>query len=510
MKTLFYTLFFLSALSFAASAQPKFNIIEKKKSLMPPPLKHQNFKSTNNNNFRIKVSPYWEEVDAPHSYSGYASSYFPQIKVTSVGNVWGKLTFDSMYYDSKMFIHTSDGGKTWLYDSIPSPVGYGMGSFAAIDNNTCYASMYDANDWLGGGIYKTADGGYSWKEIGKGQLSFDNSAVDFVYFFDKMNGIVVADNDGVNTSYMLIYTTHDAGKTWHKVAKNNMQPAMSSIYSSNFDVYATFGNTIWFKAYDDQGNNYILRSDDKGQHWQTYLFNITGKTFHGFAFADKQNGLMVGYEWGGTSDTYVAETHDGGKTWAEINYTGTPMGLFVTVLPGTHTYISTTPAYVPVWGSSYSKDGGKTWNIIDSGYGKEHSAIDFLNPFYGWTGRGEVWDGSITDGGAFKWKLKFSLDNKIIASTGNAVDATVLKIDITNSNNLKLFPNPAKNNVTIQGLNPSVKTKLSLYNISGALMQQSITCGNSHQFGIQRLSTGTYYIKVEAGTSTSILKFTKE
>lgn len=509
MKALFYLLFILSAFSFTASTQQKFDIVQKKKSLMPPSLKHQDFKIPNSK-FRVKVNPYWEEIDAPHSYSGYASSYFPQIKITGIGNVWGKLTFDSMYYDSKMFLHTANGGKTWLYDSIPSPVGYGMGSFAAIDNNTCYASMYDANDWMGGGIYKTIDGGHSWNEIGKGQFSFDNSLVDFVYFFDHNNGIVVADNDGNDKSYLLIYRTSDAGKNWYKVAIQNMQPTIGSAYSSNFDVYTTVGNTIWFKAFDELGNNYILRSDDKGRHWQTYLFNITGKTFHGFAFADKQNGLMVGYEWGGTSDTYVAETHDGGKTWAEINYKGTPMGLFVTVLPGTRTYISTTPAYVPVWGSSYSLDEGKTWNIIDSGFGKEHSAIDFLNPFYGWTGRGEVWDGSITDGGAFKWKLKFSLDNKSLASGRIADDASVSKNKNSNSSKIKLFPNPARDYVTIQGLNPAVKTKLSLYSISGVLVQQTLVCSNSFNFSIHNLPAGTFYIKVETDTSTSILKLKKE
>lgn len=508
MKTMLYTLFFLLILSFAAHTQSKFDIITKKKSLMPP---HQNQKlKISNDNFRINVNPYWEEVNAPHGYSGYASSYFPQIKVTSFGNVWGKLTFDSMYYDSKMFLHTSNNGKTWLYDSIPSPIGYGMGSFSALDDNTCYASMYDGNDFKGGGIYKTTDGGYSWNEIGNGQFSFDNSFVDFVYFFDKKNGMAVADNDGIDTSYLLMYTTCNAGKTWKRTPIKNMQPTIGSAFSSNFDVYATFANTIWFKAYDDLGNNYILRSDDMGQHWKTYLFNITGKTFHGFAFTDKQNGLMVGYEWGGTSDTYVAATHDGGKTWAEINYNGTPMGLFVTVLPGTNTYISTTPAYVPVWGSSYSKDDGRTWHIIDSGYGKEHSAIDFLNPFVGWTGRGEVWDGGI-DGGAFRWKLGFSLgDDETASGNNNAADLSASKIDVNKSQAPQLFPNPAKDFVSVNGLNPSLKTTLSVFNISGKLIQQFKATAQSQSINIQQLPAGSYYIKIQSATQSSTLHFVKE
>lgn len=500
-------LFYLSAVSFTAAAQSKIDVIAKKKSLMPPH-QHRNLRSSSNN-FRIKLDPYWEEVNAPHSYSGYASSYFPQIKVTSIGNVWGKITFDSMSYDSKMFMHTKNGGKTWLYDSIPSSVGYGMGSFSATDDNTCYASMYDGSDFKGGGLYKTADGGRSWKEIGKGQFSFENSFVDFVYFFNGRKGMVVADNDGTNTSYLTIYTTADAGKTWHRVPAGNMQPTTGSAYSSNFDVYAVLGNTIWVKGFDDQGNNYIFRSDDLGQHWKTYLFNITGKTFHGLAFADKQNGLMVGYEWSGNSDTYVAATHDGGKTWTEINdYKGYPMGLFVTVLPGTHTYISTTPAYVPVWGSSYSRDGGKTWNIIDSGYGKEHSAIDFLNPFYGWTGRGEVWDGGI-DGGAFKWKLHFSLDTKAAAAENDMAISSLTEKGVKNPQ-LRLYPNPAKEEVIIHGLKPSLKTTLSLFNMSGGLVQQSGATGTSYRFNIQKLPAGSYYLKVETGKEITTLKFVKE
>lgn len=505
MKTILYTLFFLSAISFVAKAQSKFDIIQKKKSLMMPPRQNQNFKILNDK-FRIRINPYWQEVDAPHT----RYSYVYQVKVPCYNVIWGAMAFNTAG-DANRFLRTVNGGKTWLFSSVTAPDNFALGSISAINGNTCYATVYDVTDYKGGGVYKTTDGGTTWKQLGTNQLSLDNSFVDFVYFFDAKKGIVVADNDGTNTKYLTIYTTCDAGKTWQRVPKKFMQPTIGSAYSSNFDVYAVLGNTIWVKGFDDQGNNFIFRSDDLGVHWQTYLFNITGKTYHGLAFSDKQNGLMVGFEWGGP-ESFLAATHDGGKTWAEVNnYTGTVMGLFVTVIPGTHTYVSTTPPYVAVYGSSYSRDGGKTWKVIDSGDDKGHSSIEFLNPFYGWTGRGGAYDGD-PNGGMFKWKLRFSLSCDDLASdnSNNAADASVSKIDINSPKAPQLFPNPAKDKVVIQSLNPSLKTTLSLFNISGRLIQQANSTSNSYQFNIQKLPAGTYYIKVETGAAATTLKFVKE
>ena len=344
-----------------------------------------------------------------------------------------------------------------------------------------------------------------WKKLHVSNV-FDNySFADFVYFFDAKNGLAVADNDGTDTSTLQIYTTCDEGKTWQKVSKQNIPPTAGYAFSSNFNSYTVFQNRIWFKAGDSYGNNYIYRSDDLGRHWQQFPYTLATPIFD-FAFTDKQNGLGISFDFG--IGTHEVETHDGGKTWADKTFSGYPMGGFITVIPGTHTYVTTIPSTLtPVTGSSYSNDFGATWKLIDSGENINHSAIAYLNPFYGWTGRSETFD---DNGGAYKWKLHFSLDNNSLIADNEANVSSVSKSNLNNTINAGLYPNPAKDVITINGLNASAKTTLSLYNISGKLIQQSGTTANSYAFNLQKLTAGNYYITIQSDKKITTLKFVKE
>ena len=147
-------LIFLFSISLVANAQSKIMQLKQKNNFMLQMKRNQNLKGSNEK-FGLKVNPYWNAIDVPHFYS----SYMPQIKVPSVGAVWARVDYDSLFYDANQFLRTADGGKTWRLDSIDTPAGYGLGSLSAIDANTCYASVYDASDGQGGGIYKTKDGG---------------------------------------------------------------------------------------------------------------------------------------------------------------------------------------------------------------------------------------------------------------------------------------------------------------------------------------------------------------
>ena len=90
------------------------------------------------------------------------------------------------------------------------------------------------------------------------------------------------------------------------------------------------------------------------------------------------------------------------------------------------------------------------------------------------------------------------------ASTEDAVAAT------KNNATIQLYPNPAKDILRIEGLNTLAKTTLSLFSISGKLIQQSTSSDESYQLNIQKLVAGSYYVRIQSGEKITTLKFVKE
>ena len=353
----------------------------------------------------------------------------------------------------------------------------------------------------GGGIYKTNNGGITWRQLSPGQLFDSTSFPDFVYFFDDRHGVAMGDGNGPGDPYLEIYTTSNAGATWKRVPRENIPTPNGYPYSFN-DAYYAVGNRIWFHGLDGNGGNFIYRSDDYGHHWQA--FPVTFDLF-GFAFANTSNGLASTIDGNGITTIY--KTHDGGMTWKSVNSTGIPFGLWMTVVPGTSTYVSTSSFYTAVNGSSYSNDNGKTWTLIDSGANALHDAVKFFNSCIGWSGETEDFSSDL--GGMFKWRYHFSLDGNAIAPDDENISSATTH-DLSNTISARLYPNPAKDAVIINGLNPSAKTIISLFNISGKLVQQSTSNGESYQLNIQKLAAGSYYVQIQSGEKTATLKFVKE
>ncbi len=254
----------------------------------------------------LKINPFWQDVNAPHVVN---NSHVTQVKIPTSNAVWAKIDYDTALYDANSFIRTADGGKTWRHDSIDAPYGYGLSCIAPVDANICYAAMFDAFNY-GGAMFKTTDGGDTWKQLEPRKLFSANSFPDIVYFFDAQHGVTIGDDDLIDSSRLEIYTTSDAGKTWQRDPDKNIPPTQGYAFSSNFNSFTAFQNKFWFIAGDTYGNSYIYRSDDFGNHWQQFPLTAS---FNDFAFADKQNGLGVSFDDNGAP--LEVETHDGGKTW---------------------------------------------------------------------------------------------------------------------------------------------------------------------------------------------------
>lgn len=125
---------------------------------------------------------------------------------------------------------------------------------------------------VGGGLWKTTDGGTSWKPVTDGQITSSSvgavavseSNPDIVYIGTgetELRGNIMQ-GDGV-------YKSTDAGKTWHKVGLGNTQAiARIRIDPKNPDIVYVVALGHPYGPNEERG---IFRSQDGGKTWKKVL-----------------------------------------------------------------------------------------------------------------------------------------------------------------------------------------------------------------------------------------------
>ncbi len=88
---------------------------------------------------------------------------------------------------------------------------------------------------------------------------------------------------------------------------------------------------------------------------------------------------------------------------------------------------------------------------------------------------------------------------------------TGIKINIDSGNDFTVYPNPAKNNISIKFKTESIVNTISIYDITGKLVM--IVQGNSEDnlnIDIKDLNTGVYLLKLKSINTVIVKKFIKE
>ncbi len=259
---------------------------------------------------------------------------------------------------------TIDGGSTWIPGVVPAPAGHAWSQIFGLDAQTAWAVLYNAAAGWGGGIWKTTDGGVTWSQQGAGQI-YVTTGISFpniVHFWDANNGW--AQGDPVSTK-MEMYTTTDGGATWVAVPPANIPAAIAPDEYGIVNHYEVIGDTIWF----DTNKGRIFRSVDRGITWTVASTGITVPANNAIdiVFWNATSGLARLFN-GTTGVQTVRRTTDGGLTWTASTPTGNMLGNDIEYVPGTTARLVSTGANVNfVLGSSYSDDGGLTWNDIEIG-----------------------------------------------------------------------------------------------------------------------------------------------
>ena len=89
-----------------------------------------------------------------------------------------------------------------------------------------------------------------------------------------------------------------------------------------------------------------------------------------------------------------------------------------------------------------------------------------------------------------------------------AINVSTLKLEKFSSEELRLYPIPSNDVVTIDS-NEDVDIELSIFDVSGKLQQKTFIKGKN-DIDIRTLTSGIYFFKFLSKDKTATLKFIKE
>jgi photosystem II stability/assembly factor-like uncharacterized protein len=276
-----------------------------------------------------------------------------------------------------------------------------------------------------GALYRTNDGGKTWKPLLSGAVANINQ-IQFVNWNDGwMLGEMTRKDDGEPETVVL--STNNGGRSW----KKQSLPQILSIFFTDAQHGWAVGK-----------NATMLRTEDGGNEWKPVpdLEKLIGLPvessnynfgFRDIFFLDPQNGWLVGNFYGRAKSHIggLFVTNDGGLTWKRVPVTVqtqyssgrfTP-GVFHSVRFSDLNTGTLTGEMIDGEGrfffALHTRDGGKNWEQYRTPSRATHST-QFLGPATGWTAAAAQREGGAdavaydstlmrTDNGGASWHTDF-------------------------------------------------------------------------------------------------------
>jgi photosystem II stability/assembly factor-like uncharacterized protein len=214
---------------------------------------------------------------------------------------------------------SDDGGKSWSNLGLKKSEHVGRVVVDPRDSKVVYVAAEGPLWGPGGdrGLYKSADGGKTWKAVltisentGVADVAMDPSNPDILYAaaYQRRRHVFTLIDGGPESA---IYKSTDAGATWNKLKSGLPSVDMGRIglAISPADpnvVYATI------EAADKKGG--IFRSSDKGATWEKRNEFDSGAMYYARVVADPKNVDRIFVMF-----VTLKESLDGGKTLHNVN-----------------------------------------------------------------------------------------------------------------------------------------------------------------------------------------------
>ena len=213
---------------------------------------------------------------------------------------------------------STDGGKSWKNMGLKNSEHTGMIKVDPKNSDIVYVAAYGPLWSKGGdrGIYKTTDGGKTWKKIlnvseytGFNEIHIDPRFSNILYACahqrSRQGYAYISGGPESN-----IYKSNDGGLTWDTLSNGLPEGQKGRMGLSISPVNADYIYAIVEAA---EKNGGVYRSTDRGSSWAKMSDNSTAGNYYGEIFCDPKEVNKVFYV-----DFWVMVSTDGGKTFNKI------------------------------------------------------------------------------------------------------------------------------------------------------------------------------------------------
>jgi len=231
----------------------------------------------------------------------------------AVGHLWG-------YTGERGLFKTINGGKSWekVSGGLPSDNKTGCTEIVIHPNNPniMFAGFYHRlrqpasfiSGGENGGLYKSIDGGKSWKKITKGLAKGSSGMIDISIHLNNPDIMVMAyeadENLPENKPGTGVYISYDKGESWNFLLKHAVRP----FYHGQIEIDPIDPDNIYVVS---RG---FMMSNDGGKTFSSRKWRTDGGDDHDMWIAPYDNKIMYL-----ATDQGSRLSIDGGKTWLSHN-----------------------------------------------------------------------------------------------------------------------------------------------------------------------------------------------
>lgn len=231
----------------------------------------------------------------------------------------------------------------------------------------------------GGGVWKTGDGGRTWKPI------FDNAHVPSIgaVALAPSNPNIIYVGTGEQLHGNGVYRSNDAGASWTNIGLNDVHHISSIIVDPRDPNIVLVGTYDYFSAGPQRG---IFKTSDGGKTWNKVLFKDENTGIADMCAAPDDARMIYAASFtfqfdpnnrrGIGSESQIFKSTDAGATWQQVSDSGLPTNprgrIGVAVARGTN---GKRVYAIMSQGFFRSDDGGATWQqstkdprVLGSGY----------------------------------------------------------------------------------------------------------------------------------------------